>query len=72
MMIIEEAGEKNEKERWERPVDDVVMWMRFQSRPPPARAVSRAGIFCFVSFLSLKSHTYSIHEISSMFGFDRK
>lgn len=40
--------------------------------PAWARAVSRAGIFLFVSFLSLKSHTYSIHEISSMFGFDRK
>ena len=43
--------------------------------PAEARAVSRAGIFCSsvsALSLSLKSHTYSIHKISSMFGFDRK
>lgn len=33
-----------------------------------ALTVSRAGIFLFVSS-SPSNHTYSIHKISSMFGF---
>lgn len=71
-MIIEEAGKKkimNTKGQV-KTVDAVVMLMWFQSSPPWARAVSRAGIFWSSVFFSPHHHTYSIHEISSMFGFD--
>lgn len=68
-MIIEEAGK--EEESGKRLADDV-MWMHFQSCPPGRERLAELASFVRQFPLPQESHTYSIHEISSMFGFDRK
>lgn len=68
------GGWKRKRRGGKRLVDSVVMWMRFQSCSPGREQLAEpASFLCqFPLSRSLKSHTYSIHKISSMFGFDRK